>query len=709
MTIRGRVRSLLSRAMRWDSVAGWTTVSGATPDTFQRDGRTARLLGWQRHPVVNACARAIADLVAAVPFEVYKKFSDGTTDVEINNPLGDLLASPRGAESDYRHRSRTALHYLLFGNGFWYLERPGPRRPPERLRIIPPDHVNYVWMDPESDEIAAYNWTTLQGVTKDRTPVQDIVHFRDLDASDGLFGYPRFAAALSDIKADGEATEYVREIVTNHGQPGAIAKVKGYTSKSDLLSAEESFNERFQARGSRGRTFFMNVEDMELVPVGFTLADLEFPDLRRIAREDICAAANVDPRIIGIGSAAKDGGLSGEQYREARFRLIQQAVMPVMKAMESDINLWLAPEFGDVYVRFDPDVLSELTEDEAATAKRGLDELAAAAITVEEYRDLTGRDSDMDPSQHLAHSITVQWKTVEEADNPPEPAPLPMPGDATTPPPPPTTPRTRVMRRGDVLTPDERAALWRAFDEKASKLEASYHRTAIRRFNAESRDVVALVVAMDEGNRADPVMEALLRALLQRFADGGEYEQAWVRDYVRLLTSTFREAGNALSASIGVSFDVQNPRVQAAIRNRADKLAEFVTTETAKQVQAVIEQGRAGGLGIRDIAAQLKETVYGDDMTDARATRIARTETVGAMNEGEYQTAVVSGVMQSKEWLTQGDNRVRDTHEALDGVRIPIGKAFANGAQHPGDRNAGPSETINCRCTLLFYDEEAPA
>lgn len=706
------MRSLLSRAMRWDSMAGWTTVTGTTPDAFQHDGRTVRLLGWQRHPVVNACARAIADLIAAVPFEVYRKYGDGTTDVVTGSPLGRLLDSPRGAESDYRHRSRTALHYLLFGNGFWFLERPGPRRPPERLRIIAPDHVRYVYLDPESDEIAAYDWTNLRGELRQRTPVQDIVHFRDLDATDGLFGYPRFAAALGDIKADGEATEYVREIVTNHGQPGAIAKVKGYTSKSDLMAAEESFNERFQARGNRGRTFFMNVEDMELVPVGFNLSDLEFPDLRRIAREDICAAANVDPRIIGIGSASKDGGLSGEQYREARFRLIQQAVMPVMKAIESDLNLWLAPEFGDLYVRFDPDVLSELTEDEGATATRGLAELSAAAITVEEYRELTGRDAEMDGSQHLARSLTVQWSTVDEANNPPEPPPMPGVEPASagdTPPPPPTTPRTRVMRRGDVVTPEERAALWRAFDERATRQEAAYHRAAIRRFHAEGREVVALVLAMDEGTRADPLMEALLRALLQRFTDGGEYEQAWARDYVHLLTTTFRQAGEALSASVGVSFDVQNPRVLAAIRNRAESLAQFVTAETAKQVQAVIEQGRAGGLGIRDIAAQLQETVYGEEMTTSRATRIARTETVGAMNEGEYQTAALSGVMQSKEWLTQGDNRVRDSHEALDGVRIPMGRAFANGCQHPGDRAGGPAETINCRCTLLYYDEEAPA
>ena len=207
MRIGSRVRSLLSRAMRWDSVAGWSIVTGTQPTSFQRDGKTIRRLGWEKHPVVNACVRAIADLIAAVPFEVYRQLSDGTTEVVTGSPLGTLLQTPRATVPGYHHRARTAVHYLLFGNSFWMFERPGPRRPPTGLRIVSPENVQYVYLGPESDEIAAYDWTDLQGRMHPKVPVQDVLHFRDLDASDGLFGYPRLAAAISDVAADSEAIE----------------------------------------------------------------------------------------------------------------------------------------------------------------------------------------------------------------------------------------------------------------------------------------------------------------------------------------------------------------------------------------------------------------------------------------------------------------------------------------------------------------------
>jgi uncharacterized protein with gpF-like domain len=64
--------------------------------------------------------------------------------------------------------------------------------------------------------------------------------------------------------------------------------------------------------------------------------------------------------------------------------------------------------------------------------------------------------------------------------------------------------------------------------------------------------------------------------------------------------------------------------------------------------------------------------------------------------------------MQSKTWLTQGDERVRDTHAAISGQRVPIDAMFGNGLPHPHADGAPASEVIGCRCTLLFHDQEAP-
>lgn len=64
--------------------------------------------------------------------------------------------------------------------------------------------------------------------------------------------------------------------------------------------------------------------------------------------------------------------------------------------------------------------------------------------------------------------------------------------------------------------------------------------------------------------------------------------------------------------------------------------------------------------------------------------------------------------MTNKVWITEGDERVRQTHQEVDHTDIPINDLFQVGASYlmfPGDMNYGAEakEVINCRCHLEFY------
>jgi HK97 family phage portal protein len=384
-----------TRATRDELMGGWSIVRGVDVPDVQRSGNEARL-AWERHPVVNACARAIVDILAAVPLQVVSR--DDEPEPLPDHPAQRLLDHPRPGLSGQRLRARTGMGFLLYGNALWHLERRGARGLPVGIRPVNAERLQYVYTNLE-DDVVAYDWRGLSDMLM-QTPVADMVHFRDLEARDGLMGYPRGAAALVDIDTDTKATNYVRQMVTNHGVPGLGILTDGAVSPDDLQAAEAKWHEKMSVRGERGRTKFLaGVKDIK--QIGFDLSQLEFPDLRGIAREDICAAFAVDPRIIGLQSAGRDGGLSGEQYREARFRLIQQAVLPVMKAIESELDHWFAPEFGEVAIRFHPDVLSELTENEAETSERVRAEVASGLRTVEEGRTILGA-GELDAAHHFA-------------------------------------------------------------------------------------------------------------------------------------------------------------------------------------------------------------------------------------------------------------------------------------------------------------------
>ena len=85
------------------------------------------------------------------------------------------------------------------------------------------------------------------------------------------------------------------------------------------------------------------------------------------------------------------------------------------------------------------------------------------------------------------------------------------------------------------------------------------------------------------------------------------------------------------------------------------------------------------------------------------AVRNARTAVTSAQNAGRQNTfnrAEEMGITIQKEWISTHDGRVRDSHAALDGVRVNNDRPFPNGLRYPGDPSGAPAEVYNCRCTM---------
>lgn len=120
-----------------------------------------------------------------------------------------------------------------------------------------------------------------------------------------------------------------------------------------------------------------------------------------------------------------------------------------------------------------------------------------------------------------------------------------------------------------------------------------------------------------------------------------------------------------------------------------------------KQLNGAILQGILNGESIPKIAKRLSEVAIKDYKV---AVRNARTATTGAENGGRvysYERAEEMGIELEQEWLATLDGRTRHSHRQLDGEKIKVGGTFSNGCKFPGDPDGAPSETQNCRCTLV--------
>lgn len=704
-------------------------VRTANPGEYKNDGATIRARGFNNHPVVHACIRVIADLVASVPLVVLRDKGDHTSRVPESHPLQSLLNNPAPRFTARQFRSRFAVDFLGYGNAMFQMERAGRRV--NALRHINPEAVQSVWVDAEGDP-RRYDYGNWNGIIV-TAGAEDVLHFRDLDMEapfrPDVFGYPRGASAIQSLMADYEAGHYVRQVVTNDGTPTFAVMLSDEATQEDAQAMQDRYKARVVDRGKRGTpAFFGAVKDIK--SLGFTLSDLEFPNLRKVAREDICAAFGVDPRMIGIASASNDAGLSGTQYVEARARLVQHTIEPMFSALEDELNHWLAPEFGDVYVTYDHDVLRDLVENDEATSTRIIREFDAGLRTWEESRGALKLSPMPEPTDAIkvtagvsltpAALVVIDPRTIREPE--PEDVGTPATDDADQR----TSPvalrepnleldadgrpwwvaLSRESRPARAPSEAEKYAYWQRQVAAMDRSERTYYGAAKTLFSAERRDVGK---EFGLGTRVDPILTEIARRIAAGYAPGGEYFNAWREAYQRLIAPTFIEGAKSVGGGgvgVGFTFTLQSPDVQRAIVARASRLAEFVGEETAKQVTAAIRAGELGGLSVREIGRLVQASVYGEQMTDTRATRIARTESAGAMSQGAWDQAQAMGDLYvAKEWLSFEDAKTRETHLACSAQGIiPIGDRFSNGLDYPLDPSGNAGEVVNCRCVLAYYD-----
>jgi len=752
-------------------------VRTANPQQYKPEGATVRQEGFQKHPVVHACIRVIADIVASVPLVVLQARGDSEARVPERHPLQALLDMPGPRFTARQMRARMAVDFLGYGNVFLELDRLGTGGAPKLIRPINAEAVQSVWVDTDGDP-RRYDYANWSGIILQRD-VADVIHIRDLymprPFQVDLFGFPRGATAIASIAADNEATNYVRQVVTNDGTPTFAVLLSEEATSDDAQAMQDRYRARTVDRGKRGTpAFFGSVRDIK--PLGFTLSDLEFPDLRRVSREDICAAFGVDPRMIGIASATSDAGLSGAQYVEARARLVQHTIEPLLGAIEDELNHWLAPEFGDVWITYDREALRDLVENDEATSTRIRAEFAASLRTWEESRRAlklpplpeptdtlamtTGTQlvpaavavidpravQDAPPAAQLAQGDADASDEAAEAEDGADPedaaeadaeavdaeAVDAARSDESRADESPLAPLSQVAQIADVahltasdprawwerLTPEALAAepryqYWQRAMDALDGEEKGYYRTARERFAADAQDIAAefadytktAAALTQEKNAA--FLRKLERKIAASYGAEGAYYRAWRDAYLDLIGTTYM-TGARQAAGLKLNFSLQSPEVLRAIDDRASTLAGYIGEETAKQVTAAIRAAETAGFTVAETARLVQASAYGEQMTDTRATRIARTEAAGAMSQGGWDQARDLGIFRSKEWLAFEDDKTRMTHLfCMAQGRIPIDEMFTNGLQYPLDPAGDAAEVINCRCTLIYYDEAA--
>jgi len=133
-------------------------------------------------------------------------------------------------------------------------------------------------------------------------------------------------------------------------------------------------------------------------------------------------------------------------------------------------------------------------------------------------------------------------------------------------------------------------------------------------------------------------------------------------------------------------------------------------TRIADRVDKIIKEGRANNLTLREISKEIDKIVL--PIVRSRGALIARTETHNAASfaNHKYHEKVKDDfyIPMVKQWVAVNDSRTRSFHAAANGQRVGMDEDFLVGGSpmaFAGDSRGGARNVINCRCVIIYADE----
>lgn len=233
-----------------------------------------------------------------------------------------------------------------------------------------------------------------------------------------------------------------------------------------------------------------------------------------------------------------------------------------------------------------------------------------------------------------------------------------------------------------------------------ARIEAKFARTIRRQINQSMK----AGIDQYEKDGSDFGVEAVVRSYNSQIQSSiaADWRSAAETFGNRILDAGKKSKRIEVKLDLG---DVFGQSVNDFIRTYTATKVRQISQTTVRQIRAAISAGEVEGLGVREIARQIRDRV--PSIARVRSEVIARTETHTAANYGASEAALATGLELRKEWLAAEDDRTREDHALADGQIVGMAEMFEVGdifMKYPGDPSAPPEQVINCRCSVGYLE-----
>jgi HK97 family phage portal protein len=648
-------------------------------------------------PTIQFCVELYQSTLAATPLRFYTGEGDNKTEVpRKKGNIVDLWAAANTEQTGYELTEDLVGSLEVYGNAFLFKDYGTSGRRIQQFWMLNPETVS---------PVRGPGRTTVRYEVKDGgrsvdVPRDQIIHFKRYDPQMGALGVSRLQALQMAYETERDAGRFQRLFYGKGGMVAGHYSTEQSIDDDDIARLKAQFRQRYQGIENSWDPVFLP-KKLAFTRAGLTMAEMDFIEANKLTANQMLKLFKIPPMLAG--EVEGGGGLNSDVASVSMMLFLRFGVMPAARRISEKLNeaLLMSGEFGfGVTCEYDFSNDPVMVESWLKQAEMWNKATGAPHISRAEARDRQGlpeRPEDEGLDDILVPTTLTDTRTarslaevdVENAKNPPAPIvpdnQQPMPQD---------TPQ--AAKREDRAGGRELQRLRR--DRRLRAQEARVTTFARRHFAAQQRRLRQN--AHEQAARLRTVRSYDLDELLRELHDPDAIAKA--RRLVRAIVS---DAGDEALAELGLdlAFALHGAAAREYIALKGAKLITQIDNTTRDALRETIGEVLASGGNVGSVIEAI-DGVMNERIS--RAARIGRTETAAAFNFGTEEGYRQSKVVEMKEWLTAGDEHVRETHRELDGVQVPLDDVFVStsGARlaFPGDPNANdPGETINCRCTLV--------
>ena len=588
------------------------------------------------------------------------KFANRLEDVEeiTDHPLLEVLQRGGG------HYVGFDLNYLLTssldccGNGYWLKEIDTTGTVTDIWPLLP----QLVTPVPDKNNFLSHYEYGLQN-QKQKIPRKKMVHYKYASLKHPFLGSGPLEAGVEAADLGNAMNNFEVAMFRNGGMPDVkfTFPVGVHVDEKEKKRIRREYERKFTQAHNAGRAIILT-EGADVGKVSESIKDMSYLKGREWSQKELAAIFGVPLSFVVLD------GVQVANVKASTQLYMRMTIKPKLTVIEQTMNEQLVPDFDEnLFVAYD----NPVPEDEEFRLKEITTKIDTRYSSINELRAEDG----LEP---------VAW-----GDEPPEPIDFGF-----------EPAKSKKKVKANFPSIEMPAANFIPEDFTAAMVDFFQRQGKVISGQAEDAEFKSVKIAED---------------IVGPWFDMAVWDAALAETIRPFVRASIITAGQRAAATLPPDriFNESDPRLFQAMESRIPSI-RGINRHTQSLVRGVVAEGIAAGEPGNTIQRNIRgvfSTETDKDIGRLRATKIARTETIWAFNEGAVIAYEQSGVVTEVEWLTAEDERVCQWCGPMDGRVQTLGTNFWDmGTEMEGDKGGilrftaepivHPPLHPQCRCAI---------